>query len=181
MKKLFLLAPLGAFVAIAIVFFMGLSKDPSYLPSMLIDQPVPVFELKSEILETAALSTETLMGEVTLLNVFGSWCASCVIEHPVLMEIAASGTVKIHGLNWRDEPRDAAAWLSRFGNPYTTIGHDQRGRVAIDFGVTGAPETFIIDQNGRIRHKHIGVITREHWNNVLLPLVEDLKNDPTLR
>ena len=93
------------------------------------------------------------------------------------MEIAASGDVEIYGLNWRDEPEDAAAWLRRYGNPYSGIGHDETGRVAIDFGVTGAPETFVIDEQGRIRHKHVGVITRENWRMVLKPLIEGLEED----
>lgn len=177
MKKLILLAPLGFFLLISIAMFKGLSRDPGLLPSMLIDQPVPEFSLLSEIPGTDALSSGTFEGKVTLLNVFGSWCASCVIEHPVLMEIAASGDVEIYGLNWRDDPEDAAAWLRRYGNPYSGIGHDETGRVAIDFGVTGAPETFVIDGKGHIRHKHVGVITRENWRMVLMPLIEGLEED----
>ena len=177
MKRFAFFIPIVIFGGITLLFLIGLSRDPGYLPSMLINKPAPEFALKSEIPGSEDLSTDALKGQISLINVFGSWCSSCVIEHPILMRISAEQSVAVYGLNWRDQPDDAAVWLRRYGNPYAKIGHDQTGRVAIDFGVTGAPETFIIDAEGRVRHKHVGPISWETWTNVLLPMIEDLKRN----
>ena len=177
MKRLIFLAPISFFLVLAIYFAAGLQRDPSYLPSMLIDRPAPEFDLPPIDGFEAGLSSADLIGKVSMLNVFGSWCVSCDIEHPVLMEIAREGVVPIYGLDWKDKPGDGTKWLQRRGNPYTAIGDDAEGRVAIDFGVTGAPETFVIDRQGRIRHKHTGPITPELWENVLTPMIRDLQDD----
>jgi cytochrome c biogenesis protein CcmG/thiol:disulfide interchange protein DsbE len=177
MKRLVFLAPISVFLVLAIYFAAGLKRDPSYLPSMLIDRPAPVFDLPPIEGFDKGLSSADFVGKVSMLNIFGSWCVSCDIEHPVLMEIARENIAPIYGLDWKDKPGDGTKWLQRRGNPYTAIGDDAEGRVAIDFGVTGAPETFIIDSQGRIRHKHTGPITPELWENVLRPMIRDLQDN----
>jgi len=107
--------------------------------------------------------------------VFASWCVSCHVEHPLLMELAAVGDIPIYGLNWKEKPGDGKAWLDRFGNPYELIGDDQNGRVAIDLGVTGAPETFVVDKDGRVRYVYVGPITPRAWEETLQPLIEELR------
>jgi len=175
MKNVFVLAPLAVFAAIAGAFAVGLTRDPSAIPSALIDRPLPEFDLPPIQGFQQGLASADLKGEVSLLNVFGSWCVSCHIEHPVLMQLAASGAVPIRGLNWKDKPGDGAAWLARLGNPYDRIGDDPEGRVIFDLGVTGAPETFVIDKEGRVRYKHTGPITPEVWEKTLRPLIEELR------
>lgn len=177
MKRLVFLVPVAAFAALALWFAAGLGRDPGYIPSMLIDRPAPAFALPPIPGRDRGFSSEDFKGKVSMVNVFGSWCATCEIEHPVLMEIAAEGVAPIYGLDWKDKPGAGAEWLAQRGDPYTAIGDDADGRVAIDFGVTGAPETFIIDAEGRVRHKHVGEITREDWRRVLKPMIEDLKAD----
>ena len=176
MNRLILFAPLIAFVALAGYFAVGLTRDPSYIPSMLIDRPAPDLDLPPIEGFENGLSTADLEGGVSMVNVFGSWCVSCEIEHPVLLRIAAEDIVPIYGLDWKDKPGAGTAWLARRGNPYTAVGDDAAGRAAIDFGVTGAPETFIIDQRGRVRHKHVGPISDEQWRSVLRPMIQDLKD-----
>lgn len=177
-KSLVFLVPVLLFALVALSFMRGLTRDPGYLPSMLIDQPAPQFDLPPIKDDKPGFSTETLAGDVSLVNVFGSWCIACEVEHPVLMEIEREGLAPIYGIDWKDKPGAGAAWLARRGDPYTAIGDDAAGRAAIEFGVTGAPETFVIDRAGRVRHKHTGPITREDWESVLKPMIEDLKNDP---
>lgn len=175
MTRLYFLAPLALFVAIAAWFARGLGRDPAYIPSMLIDRPAPAFSLAPIAGRGERFSSKDLEGGVSMINVFASWCASCEIEHPVLMEIAREGGAPIYGLNWKDQPGAGADWLRPRGDPYAKIGNDADGRIAIDFGVTGAPETFIIDAEGRVRHKHVGPISMEDWRTVLKPMIEDLK------
>lgn len=177
MKRVLFGVPVAAFLALAFWFAAGLGRDPGYIPSMLIDRPAPRFALPPIAGRERGFSSEDFKGEVSIVNVFGSWCATCEIEHPVLMEIAAEKLAPIYGLDWKDKPGAGAAWLAARGDPYAAIGDDSDGRVAIDFGVTGAPETFIIDAEGRVRHKHIGEITREDWRRVLRPMIEDLKKN----
>ncbi len=177
MRRLIYFAPLGLFLVAAIYFAQGLSRDPGYMPSMLIDRPAPVFDLPPIEGYTEGFSSEDLKGEVSLLNIFGSWCVSCNVEHPVLLAIKAEGIAPIYGLDWKDPPGKGAEWLARKGDPYTKVGDDADGRIAIEFGVTGAPETFVIDAAGRVRHKHIGPISPQVWRDVLRPMVLDLKKD----
>ncbi|MEO0696301.1 MAG: DsbE family thiol:disulfide interchange protein [Pseudomonadota bacterium] len=174
-KRLIFLIPVLLFLGLAGVFMVGLGRDPSYLPSMLIDRPAPEFDLAPIEGQTEGLSSEDLKGTVSLVNVFGSWCIACTVEHPVLMEIAREGTVPIFGIDWKDKAGAGTAWLQRHGNPYTKVGDDAAGRVAIDFGVSGAPETFVVDSKGNIRHKHVGPISVDDWENVLGPMVRDLQ------
>lgn len=175
MNRVIAFIPLIAFAAMAVYFWMGLRQDPSEIPSQLIDEAVPAFDLPAIEGFDQGLSHEDIQGEVVLLNFFGSWCPPCLIEHPMLMQIARSGTVPIYAIDWKDEPGAGAAWLERHGNPFVRIGDDQSGRTAIDFGVTGAPETFLIDRNGRVRYRHVGVITEEVWEDTLRPMVEALQ------
>ena len=174
LEKLIALAPISLFLVIAIALAVGLTRDPSHIPSELIDQPLPAIDLPPIEGYEKGLSSDDLVGEVVMLNVFGSWCSGCRIEHPFLMALAEGG-VPLYGLNWKDKPGDGTAWLNRHGDPYRLIGNDENGRVAFDLGVTGAPETFIIDRKGAVRYKHIGPITEEVWRETLSPLIEDLK------
>lgn len=181
MRRLVFLIPVLAFAALAVWFAQGLNRDPRYIPSMLIDRPVPDFNLPPIDGRKEAFLSADLKGRVSMVNIFGSWCASCEIEHPVLMSIAREDVAPIYGLNWKDSPGAGAEWLRARGDPYAKIGDDAEGRVAIDFGVTGAPETFIVDQEGRVRHKHVGPISKADWRNVLKPMIEDLKRAPAAR
>lgn len=136
---------------------------------------MPQFDLPPIEGHEAGLSNADLEGQVSLLNVFGSWCPPCAIEHPMLMQISRSGVVPIYGVDWKDPPGAGTRWLERNGNPYQRVGDDSDGRLAIDLGITGAPETFIIDRAGRVRYRHVGVITEEVWTATLRPLVEHLQ------
>ncbi len=176
MRKLAFL-PLILFLGLAAVFWWQLGKDPSKLPSALIDRPVPAFDLPPiPGRDDHGLSSADLTGQVTLLNVFGSWCVACLAEHPMLNRIQQLGLVPLNGIDWRDEPAKAAAWLKKHGDPFDRIGMDPKSHVAIDLGVTGAPETFVIDKTGAVRYKHVGPITPDVWRNTLKPLVEELQS-----
>lgn len=169
------LLPILVFLGITVFLGIGLSLNPREIPSPLIGRPVPNFNLPPVQGRTLGLSTADLKGEVSLVNVFASWCVACRDEHPLLMQLKAQGAVPIHGLNYKDKPNDAAEWLAALGDPYTRTGADIDGRVGIDWGVYGVPETFVIDPNGRIVHKHIGPIMPADWNNTLLPIVQRLR------
>lgn len=175
MTRVFLFLPLVLFAVMALYFGLGLRQDPSEIPSQLIDRELPEFDLPPIQGFESGLSNADLEGQVSLLNVFGSWCPPCAIEHPMLMQISRSGTVPVYGVDWKDPPGAGTAWLERNGNPYQRIGNDAEGRLAIDLGITGAPETFIIDRAGRVRYRHVGVITEEIWEGTLRPLVEHLQ------
>ena len=173
--------PLIAFAAVGVFFAIGLTRDPREIPSPLIGRPVPAFSLPAVQGRSLGLASEDLRGEVSLVNVFASWCAACRQEHPLLLEIKAGSAVALHGLNYKDQPADAAAWLDKLGDPYTRTGADVAGRVGIDWGVYGVPETFVVDRDGRIAYKHIGPITREAWTGRLLPLIHELHAKPPQR
>ena len=175
MSRVFLYAPLAIFALLAAWFAIGLRHDPSRIPSVLIDKPLPEFSLPAIDGHDNALSSGDIEGEVALVNVFASWCIPCAIEHPQLMKIAEEEDILIAGVNWKEKPGDGAAWLRRLGDPYDFIGDDAEGRVAIDFGVTGAPETFIVDHKGRIRYKQIGPITEDIWEIDIKPIVRKLQ------
>jgi len=167
--------PLALAAVLGVVLAWGLTRDPSNLPSTLIGKPVPDFALPPVKGRTLGLSRVDLKGEVSLVNVFASWCVACREEHPLFMKLAAQGTVPLHGLNYKDQPDDAARWLNSLGDPYTRTGADISGRVAIDWGVYGVPETFVIGADGRIAYKHIGPVNEEALNGTILPLVEELR------
>jgi cytochrome c biogenesis protein CcmG/thiol:disulfide interchange protein DsbE len=166
------LIPLGLFAVLAVFLAIGLTRDPSKLPSELIDRPFPAFDMAT--LSGEPISRDDLIDEVALVNVFGSWCVACLVEHPILMELSQGSEVKLIGVNWRDSRTDAEFWLSRHGNPYDPIIYDEESHLAIDLGVTGAPETFLIDKVGQIRYKHIGPITADVWQDTLRPLINSL-------
>lgn len=176
-SRLTYLAPVAVFVVVAGFFAYGLTLDPSKIPSVLIGKPVPEFTLSPVEGRTLGLSASDLKGEVSLVNVFASWCAECRSEHPILMRLREGNTVPIHGLNYKDKPEDAREWLDSLGDPYTRTGADLNGRVAIEFGVYGVPETFVIDKAGRIAHKHIGAISADALEKEILPLVETLRRE----
>ncbi len=175
--RLLWLLPVLAFAAIAGLLFWGLdpSRDPSEIPSVLIGKPVPEFDLPPVQGRESGLSTANLSGEVSLVNVFASWCTACRYEHPLFMRLKTDGIVPLHGLNYKDRPEDAADWLDTLGDPYTRTGADIDGRVAIEWGVYGVPETFVIDRDGRIAFKQIGPINARILDETILPLVEKLQ------
>lgn len=174
-RNLLAFLPLALAAVLAVVLAWGLIRDPSTLPSTLIGKPVPAFELPPVKGRTLGLSSAGLKGEVSLVNVFASWCVACRAEHPLFMKLAAQGTVPLHGLNYKDQPDDAAKWLDSLGDPYTRTGADISGRVAIDWGVYGVPETFVIGADGRVAYKHIGPVNEEVLTRTIQPLVEELR------
>ena len=167
--------PLIVFLVMAVFFAIGLTMNPRDIPSPLIGKPVPEFSLPPVQGRTLGLSSADLRGQVSLVNVFASWCVACREEHPLLMGLRDKGIVPIHGLNYKDKPDDARAWLDQLGDPYTRTGADISGRVAIDWGVYGVPETFVIDRDGRIVHKHIGAITPEALRDTIMPIIDKLQ------
>ncbi|MFY9513665.1 MAG: DsbE family thiol:disulfide interchange protein [Rubrivivax sp.] len=170
------LVPLLLFGVVLFFLGFGLTLNPREVPSPLIDKPAPQFSLP--LLDDAdrQLAGSDLKGQVWLLNVWASWCAACLHEHPLLVELAKTGQVKLYGLNYKDKRDAALAWLQRHGNPYVQSVSDSEGRVGIDFGVYGAPETFVIDAQGMIRYKHIGALTPDVLKDKILPLVEMLRS-----
>ena len=177
--RLSFVLPVGAFVVLVAVFGFYLyqigpgGKDISDVPSALIDKPAPEFSLPPIDGRNDGFASSDLIGKVSLVNVFASWCLPCRIEHPILMRLAGEG-VPIYGINIRDTPEDARRFLDRLGNPYRRIGADNNGRVSIDWGVYGYPETFIVDRGGRIRYKHIGPIMPRDLEETIRPILESL-------
>lgn len=174
MKALKYGIPLAIFLGLCVFLGLGLTRDPRKVPSPLIDKPAPVFTLSELHVPEKAFTPEQMKGQVWLLNVWASWCASCRVEHPLLNEVSRKGIVPIVGLNYKDQREDAKRWLQQYGDPYRLSIWDIDGKVGIDFGVYGAPETFIIDKNGVIRYKQIGPITPEVWEKTMLPLIRQL-------
>ncbi len=175
-RRLAMLLPLLIFAVIGGLLLWGLLQKTEEFASTLIGAPVPEFELPAIEGREPGLKAANLKGEVSLVNVFASWCVACRVEHPLLMELKKSGVLTVHGLNYKDEPAAARAWLRRFGDPYSRVGADRNGRVGIDFGVYGVPESFLIDREGRIVCKHIGAIDRKRdWEGKLKPALAALK------
>ncbi len=168
--------PVAVFVAFAVALAVGLTLNPRDIPSPLIGKPVPAFELRPVPPRDLGLTSADLeQGEVVLVNVFASWCAACRVEHPLLMEIARTGVVPVYGLAYKDAPADSDRWLTRFGDPYARTGVDRDGRVGVDFGVYGVPETFIVSGDGRILEKHIGPISPADFEDKILPLIRQAR------
>jgi len=174
-RRLRYLAPIVVFIALALTLGWGLTHDPRAIPSTLIGKSVPRFCLPPVKGRVLGLSNTDLTGEDSLVNVFASWCVACREEHPLLLKMKADGVLPIHGLNYKDAPDDAARWLNSFGDPYIRTGADRNGRVAIDWGVYGVPETFVIGKDGRIAYKHIGALTPEVLDRTILPLIRRLR------
>lgn len=163
--------PLLVFLAMVAVFALGLGRDPSYVPSPLVGKPAPGFDLPRLDAPGARLTDQDLRGGYALVNVWATWCVGCRQEHETLLAIAATGTVPIYGLNWKDDPALARDWLAQLGDPYAATGVDADGRVAIDWGVYGAPETFLVGPDGTVLYKHIAPLTLEVWEREFLPRI----------
>jgi cytochrome c biogenesis protein CcmG/thiol:disulfide interchange protein DsbE len=176
-RRLLYAAPLVGFIGLALAFGWGLTRNPQELPSALIGKSVPTFNLPPVQGRKVGLSSADLTGEVSLVNVFASWCVACRAEHPLFMQLAANEVVPIHGLNYKDAPQDAADWLDDLGDPYTRTGADRNGRVAIDWGVTGVPETFIVDASGVVAYKQVGPVTQQVLEEIILPLIARLRQE----
>tara|TARA_R110000868_G_scaffold778_9_gene5715 strand:+ start:405 stop:980 length:576 start_codon:yes stop_codon:yes gene_type:complete len=179
--------PVAIFAVLAVVFGVYLwqvgpgGKDISQLPSAMIDRPAPQFDLPAIAgapgrLDTLGLKTADLVGRVSLVNVWASWCPPCRIEHPILMTLAKEG-VTIYGINYKDRPEDARRFLDELGNPFARIGADTKGRAAIDWGVYGYPETFVVDASGRIRYRHVGPINPGQVDSIIRPLLKQAEQN----
>jgi cytochrome c biogenesis protein CcmG/thiol:disulfide interchange protein DsbE len=169
------LVPLALFIVLVVFLGIGLRLDPREIPSPLIGKPAPAFQLAQLHQPDQSFAQKDMLGKVWLLNVWASWCVSCRQEHPVLLELAKTNVVPVYGLNYKDKPDDALSWLRQFGDPYTLSIKDGDGRVGIDYGVYGVPETFVIDKVGVIRYKQIGPVTPEALKDKILPLVRQLQ------
>ncbi len=169
------LIPLGVFFVLVGFLAVGLRLDPREVPSPLINKPAPPFTLPELVDPQRTISQKDMLGKVWLLNVWASWCVSCREEHPVLVAFSKRKLVPVYGLNYKDDRKDALAWLSRLGNPYTLSIMDRDGRIGIDYGVYGVPETYVIDKQGVIRYKQIGPVTPEVLEAKILPLVKKLQ------
>lgn len=167
--------PLVALLALVGVFAVSMNRDPSFIPSVLIDKPAPQFTLPAvDGLDRPGFDTEALKGEPTLVNVFASWCIPCRDEHPLLTALREDTGVRLFGINQADAPENARAFLAELGNPYDAVGADTNRRVSIDWGVYGVPETFLVDANGTIVFKHVGPLTPEAIETEVLPALEKL-------
>lgn len=173
-RMLLALAPILIFVAVLFFLWRGLSINPEILPSALLGKPAPQFHLPDLMTPAYPLTEQNFKGQVTLLNVWASWCAACEMEHPMLMEIKNRYQIPIYGLVYKDNPKKIQAFLNEFGNPYSRLGNDSRGEVAMDFGVYGTPETFVIDKKGIIVYRHVGLINQRVWETELLPVIKRL-------
>ncbi len=165
------LIPLILFGLLVIGFAIGLSRDPSVLPSEMLDRPVPEFSLPSLYADKPDITQDIFTGQISVLNFFGSWCVACVQEHPKLVEVGASNTLQLIGVDWRDSVAAGQGWLTRYGNPYDAVIFDAGSLLAIDLGITGAPESFLINRRGRIVFKHVGIITDAVWAEDFLPRI----------
>ncbi len=174
MNKTQVFLPLGIFAALVVLLGVGLTLNPREVPSPLIDKPAPHFQLPLLHAPDKTFSEKDMLGKVWLLNVWASWCVSCREEHPVLLDLAKSGAVPIYGLNYKDERKDGINWLQRLGDPYQLSAYDIKGKVGIDYGVYGVPETYLIDKHGVIRYKRIGAVTPDIVKQKILPLVNEL-------
>ncbi|MES2819705.1 MAG: DsbE family thiol:disulfide interchange protein [Pseudomonadota bacterium] len=175
MKRLLLLLPLAIFLAVAVFLYRGLFLNPTELPSALIGKPFPAFTLPA-VEGGKTLSRADLVGKPALVNVWATWCISCRVEHPVLNQLASQG-VLIHGVNYKDDNAAARKWLAEFHNPYALDIDDAKGSLGLDLGVYGAPETYLIDREGIIRHKFVGVIDAQVWREQLAPLYQALVDE----
>ena len=176
-RRLVAVWPLAIFLVIGAFLGAGLFLNPREVPSPLIGKPVPQFQLSPVKGRTLGLASADLRGEVAVVNVFASWCTACRDEHPLWVELARRRAVPVHGLNYKDKPEAAARWLDELGDPYIRTGADVDGRVGIDWGVYGVPETYVVDKRGVIRHKVIGPITRAIVDERLMPLVRQLQSE----
>ena len=173
MKKT--LIPLGIFIVLVVFLAIGLTRDPREIPSPLIGKAAPLFTAPNLYEPNPPFSAKDMLGQVWLLNTWASWCVACRQEHPILMEFAKTKTLPIIGLDYKDQNADGLKWLARFGNPYDQAITDKDGRIGIDFGVYGVPESFLIDKAGIIRYKQIGPVTEEALRDKIVPLIRELQ------
>ena len=177
MKRLLFLLPLLLFAVITGYFAVPIltKKDPHLLPSVMIDKPVPPHDLTPLLRDKPGVGPDVLQGEVKLVNFFASWCGPCRVEHPILMRLATETDLPLIGINYKDQQDAAEKWLRELGNPFGWIGVDRDGRAAIDWGVYGVPETYIVDADGHIRYRHVGPLTAQALRERILPMVAQLK------
>jgi cytochrome c biogenesis protein CcmG/thiol:disulfide interchange protein DsbE len=175
--RLVRLVPLAVLAGLVVAFWTGLGRDPTAVPSPLIGKRAPAFELPSLEHPSVSVRSSDFAGRVWLLNVWGTWCPGCLEEHEVLLELAASRGVTLIGLDWKDDPDAARRWLEERGNPYERVAVDADGRTAIDWGVYGAPETFVVDAFGIVRYKHVGPLTPADVERTILPIVARLRGE----
>jgi len=173
MKYVIYAVPVVIFVAIGALFWVGLSKDPTFIPSPLLGKPAPQYELPTLTDPEKSTGTKDLLGQVSVVNVWATWCPGCRQEHPFLVELSREGIVPIYGVNWRDNRISALEWLNTLGNPYVASAFDVDGGVAIDWGVYGAPETFLVGPDGTVLYKHIAPLTRDVWEREFLPRIKE--------
>jgi cytochrome c biogenesis protein CcmG/thiol:disulfide interchange protein DsbE len=171
------LLPLSVGLVLIAMFFFGLQQDPSRIPSPLLEKPAPQFSLQSLQDPTVMVGSANYANQMVLVNIWATWCPGCRQEHGFLLELANEGAIPIFGLNWRDNRPDALQWLQALGDPYVASAYDVDGRVGIDWGAYGAPETFLVDKNGIVIYKHIAPLTREIWERDFVPLIEQTENE----
>ena len=167
--------PFVIFMIVAIFLFVGLGLNPHEVPSPLVGKPAPAFSLPQLHEPDKQFSLQDMKGKVWLFNVWASWCTACEYEHPLFMELSRRNLVPLYGMDYKDKREDGEAWLRKHGNPYTLVVSDAEGRVGIDYGVYGVPETYVIDKQGVIQHKHIGAVTPKILDETILPLVKELQ------
>ena len=176
MRRALFLLPLLCFAAVATWFAFGLGRDPSRIPSALVGRPAPAVALPPlEGVQRPAFALQP--GRVAIVNFFASWCAPCKVEHPTLMRLAAEGRIAVHGISYKDAAADSARFLAQLGNPFETIGWDRDGRAAMEWGVYGVPETFVVGRDGTIRHRHVGALLDDTVARVLVPMVARLERE----
>jgi cytochrome c biogenesis protein CcmG/thiol:disulfide interchange protein DsbE len=170
----YLFIPLILFIGLVAFLLVGLNRDPREVPSPLINKPAPAFQLPQLHEPAKTFSAESMRGKVWVLNFWGTWCVACREEHPLLVEFAKSEELPIYGVDYKDDREAAKQWLNELGNPYALVAFDVDGRTSIDYGVYGAPESYLIDKNGVVRFKQIGPITEDVWNKKIVPLARQL-------
>lgn len=171
------LLPLTLFLGLTVLFIYGLQNDPRYIPSPLINEPAPEFDLPTLHQPKSNIELDDLKGSVSLINVWASWCAACRIEHPILNDAVEKYSLNLYGLNYKDNRSDALVWLNALGNPYVESAFDEKGVIGINYGVYGVPETFVLDKKGIIRYKHVGPIDKKKFNDTIMPLVKKLEKE----
>ncbi len=177
MKPLRYLAPLALLVLLGLILWHGLGRDPHHIPSPLIGKPVPAFDLPRLRQSAQRLTADTLKGEVSLLNIWATWCTGCYDEHALLVQISKERQIPIYGINYKDDRQLAIKWLQQFGDPYRQIGFDGDGALGLDLGVYGLPETYLLDSEATVIHKHIGPLNAQAWHHDLLPLIKSRRHN----
>lgn len=176
-RRIYFFLPLVIFTVMIIVFRFGLSRDPNFLPSRLVNKTMPHFSSPSLEKNNEMIVSEQFKGKITLLNIWATWCNACQIEHPLLMDLAKDTEIQLYGLNYKDDRNNASQYLIKEGNPYQKIIYDPEGKLAIQFGVYATPESFLIDKKGLIRYRYVGPLTLELLENDLIPRIKQMKEE----